>query len=203
MSFRDERDEDSRFQDLYQRYYRSVAGFFVRQGFSPEEARDLAQDTFVRVYRSMGSYRGDGAWSFLQTTARRIALNEIRSRTSQMRSATVAPLDEPLTQTVSRNPWTGAPPPSLETELVEQEETARRRQRLKQAIASLPESLRLCLLLWLAGRSYREIMAGLGLSLDAVKSRLNEARNRLRNQLGEEPEWPRGGPAGDDDDQED
>lgn len=200
------REDESRFQDLYQKYSRSVVAFFVRQGFSRDEARDLAQDTFVRVYRGMGGYRGDGAWSFLETTARRIAINEIRSRMTQMRSAAVTSLDDPQTQTVSQDPWTGAPPLSPETELVEQQEAARRRKRLQQAIASLPDRLRGCLLLWLQGLSYREITVTLRLSLDAVKSRLNEARNQLREQLGEEPEglaWPREGPAGDDDDRKD
>ena len=180
--------EDARFQELYQKYYRSVVAFFVRRGFSREEARDLAQDTFVRVYRGMGTYRGDGDWSFVQTTARRIAINEIRSRTTQSRSAKLTPLDEPLAQTVTKDPWTGAPPHSTETELVEQEEDARRRERLKQAIANLPDRLRGCLLLRLQGLSYHEITVTLRLSMDTVKTRLNEARNRLRVQLGEEPE---------------
>lgn len=198
-------DDDSRFQELYRRYYRSVVAFFTRQGFSLEEARDLAQDTFVRVYRGMETYRGEGAWSFIQTTARRIALNEIRSRMTQRRSAKLTPLEEPLTQTISKDPWTGAPPHTPETELVEQEEDVRRRERLQQAIVNLPERLRGCLLLRLQGLSYREITVALRLSMDTVKTRLNEARNRLREQLGEEPDglvWPREGPAGDDDEAE-
>lgn len=197
-------NDDSRFQELYRQYYRSVVAFFCRQGFTLEEARDLAQDTFVRVYRGMETYRGEGAWSFIQTTARRIALNEIRSRMTQRRSAKLTPLEEPLMQTISNDPWTGAPLLSPETKLVEQEEDARRRERLQRAIASLPDRLRECLLLRLQGRSYREITVALRLSMDTVKTRLNEARNRLREQLGEEPEglaWPRD-PAGDDDEEE-
>src|SRR5262249_9512022 len=151
------RDDDSRFQDLYQRYYRGVVAFFGRQGFTREEARDLAQDTFVRVYRGMATYRGEGAWSFLETTARRIAINEIRSRTTQRRSAKGSLWAEPLTQTLSVDPWSGTEPRSPEVELAEQQEATRKRQRLKQAIANLPVSLKPCLLLRLQGVSYQEI----------------------------------------------
>lgn len=182
-------DDDSRFQELYRKYYRAVVGFFVGQGFSREKARDLAQDTFVRVYRSMETYRGEAAWGFLETTARRLALNEIRSRATLMRKARETSLDEPLQQiqSMAQDPWTGALPQSPETELIKREEDVRRRRRLQEAIENLPQSLRTCVLLWLQDCSYREIMKDLGLSLDAVKSRLNEARHRLREQLGDEP----------------
>ena len=53
------RHQDERFSDLYDRYYRRVVAFLVRFGVAPDDASDLAQDVFVRVYEHMDDYRGD------------------------------------------------------------------------------------------------------------------------------------------------
>lgn len=46
------------FGALYQQYAASVAYFFARRGCSPEESRDLAQETFLRAYRGFPGFRG-------------------------------------------------------------------------------------------------------------------------------------------------
>ena len=65
------------------------------------------------------------------------------------------------------------------------EEEAFRRKRLHDAIAELPEAQRQSLQLWLDGFKYKEISSVLGISTEAVKSRLRDARGHLRSRLEE------------------
>lgn len=193
-----DRDRDTLFRELYDRYYRSVVAYFIRFGLSREDARNLAQDVFVRVYRRMDHYRGDAPWSYLQQAARRAALNEIRRRKTKMRAATEVSLDE-----LSEPPRSPASPTAIgqaasdpEQDLIDsekEEERQRRRKWLRNAIADLPDDTRRCLLAWLGGLKYHQIAQAFGLTLDAVKSRLHDARIRLRARLGEDPtglDWP-------------
>lgn len=180
---------------LFERYYRALVGYFCRLGFSQDEARDLAQDVFIRVLPRMKSFRGEGAWSFLQTTARNLALNKIRhENTKKIKADKVSLETQPfLSESVARDLWSGQIPPSPEDELIEREERKRQSRRLREAIEELPSKPQTCLLLWLRGLKFREIQDTLGITMDAVKSRLNEARNHLRAKLKEEPEgldWP-------------
>jgi RNA polymerase sigma-70 factor (ECF subfamily) len=171
-------DIDAQFEDLYRRYYRAVVSYFVRLGFSRDDARDLAQDTFVRVYRNMSTYRGDAEWTYLETTARRVALNERRRRGTRSRAGVEVPVD-------GVQPPDSAPP--VDVVLSEEEEQTLRVRRLAAAIEKLPEGIRDCLLLRLKGLTYRAIAEVLGISVDAVKSRLHEAKALLRAHLAEEP----------------
>lgn len=196
--------KDSRFEELYRSYYKSIVGFLKRLGFPHERARDLAQDTFVRVYRSMDSYRGDAEWGFLVTTARNVALNAIRDGEAIKRKTVEMSLDTlpHVTDSLSQSTWTGEPLASPEKELIDHQERTQQRARLEAAIRELPEGHRRCLLLWLSGCKYQEIEKALNLTGDAVKSRLYDTRKRLRERLGEEPggvDWPAGPTEGDHD----
>lgn len=200
-------DLDSRFQDLYHRYYRSIFAYLVRCGFSRDRAEEIAQEAFLRVYRSMDRYRGDAEWSFLQTTARNLAFNEIRALKTLKRTGVEVSLEEHphLQDLLARNPRMGQAPVSPEVDLVERQEAARRRKQLRDAVAELPEGIQKCLLLRLGGLKYSEIQERLHISMDAVKARLHEARGRLRARLAEEPggiDWP-AAPGEYDHDQED
>ena len=59
-----------------------------------------------------------------------------------------------------------------------------RRNSLYEAAAELPEGQKQCLGLWLGGFKYDEVAAVLGLTVDAVKSRLRDAKKQLRVRLG-------------------
>jgi RNA polymerase sigma-70 factor, ECF subfamily len=197
-------ERDARFQDLFNRYYRSVFAYLVGCGFPRDRARELAQEVFLRVYRGMDQYRGEAEWAFLQKTARNLAFNEIRGRKTQKRTGVEVSFEElsHLPDSLARDPWTGQAPASPEAALLEREEAASRRKQLREAMAALPDSIRDCLLLRLSGLKYRQIQQRMNISLDTVKSRLHEARNRLRASLAEDPEgiaWP----GEDDHDQED
>ena len=179
----DHEDRKTWFRRLYQRYHRPIVAYFVRNGFPLEEARQLAHDAFLRVYQGMESYEGHGDFGYLKTTARRIALNAVRALHTEKRRVEIVSFEDlpvPESPPVASSHGMGEPQPSREQSLIEEEETARRRQWLREAITGLPDGLRQCVLLQVQGVSYRDIADSLGISEDAVKARLYEARKKLR-----------------------
>jgi RNA polymerase sigma-70 factor (ECF subfamily) len=163
---------DARFEDLFRRYYNRVVSYLVYRGFSVDDARDLAQETFLRVYKSMQSYRGEAEWQFLKTTAENLGKNRYREESTQKRKGTrVAIADVP-------DPADPAVPADVAIE--RREET----ERLADAISALPPRLRECFLLREQGYSYEEMAAILRIPLNSVKSRLHDAKRRLRDEVG-------------------
>lgn len=154
------------------RYYGRVVTYFVAFGFSRDEARDLTQDLFLRVCRSVDDYRGDAAWAYLQQAARRVAINAIRDRHAQKRDA-ITESDDALTG-MSDDRITPA------DRALEEREAS---DWLHSAVDRLDDNQRPPMRLYLAGLSYDEIAGSLGLTISAVKSRLNQARKRLQEML--------------------
>ena len=176
-------------------YYNSVLRFIRSFGFSADEARDIAQDVFARVSKHKEQFRGDSRWTFLQTTARYDVFNAIRKKKAAMRDGKEVSMDDlpHLPESLAENPWTGQSAPSPEDEVIEREQTEIRARRLAAAIENLGQITRTCLRLWLGGLKYREIATTMDLTIDAVKSRLHEARTELRERLHEDPggiRWP-------------
>jgi RNA polymerase sigma factor (sigma-70 family) len=172
-------DRDERFRALYQKYYWRVVRYFIRAfRLGEEEAKELAQDAFVRFYEAMDEYRGDAEWAFFETIARNIGYNNVRSKLTQKRNAKVVDLDDPLFTKLE--PEAPADPDYGERQL-----QAIRRRQLYDAIASLPSGMRESVQLWLDGFKYDEVAAALRISMDAVKSRLRDAKRLLRTRLGD------------------
>jgi RNA polymerase sigma-70 factor (ECF subfamily) len=168
-------DDEKQFEELY-KFYPGVLALLRRLGFPHDEAEDLAQDSYVRVFRHMNEYRGDARWAYLEKTVRHVAANAIRAKnTGKRHGETVS--DEVLATV----PDSGMPLPDAglaQTEVV---------KRVRAAVAQLKKTDQTILLLHLNGQSYDEIVKGLGISMSAVKSRLNTARRRLRELLGHDP----------------
>jgi RNA polymerase sigma-70 factor (ECF subfamily) len=169
-------NKEEQFERLYQTYYSRLVSFLVRFGLSREDARETAQEAFLSVYRSMDRYRGDAEWGYLQTTARNLGLNRVRDALAKKRN--------PGPGATMEDAENAAAPPRGRVHDSSEQERRVQRGELRAAIQKLPESLRLPLLHRLNGFSYKEIQTLLGLSMDAVKSRLNEARNRLKERFG-------------------
>jgi RNA polymerase sigma-70 factor (ECF subfamily) len=133
-----------------------------------EEAEDIAQETFVRAYRSLGGLRRPGTWqSWLLQIARNLAHDSLR-RGRVRRSA---PLDET---------WP-AHNPSPESDLL----SAECRRELAAAVEGLPELYRVPVLMRFgSGCSRREIAVALGVPESTVIGRLAGAMERLRRELG-------------------
>jgi RNA polymerase sigma-70 factor (ECF subfamily) len=151
--------------------------FVFRYVQNDAEARDLVQETFVRVYLHRERFRPDSSFS---TWAFTIAANLCRNhRRWRGRHPTVS-LDEPSLNETTRHDQIVCPSSSPD-------HTAQKTERieaLKAAIAELPHDLRTTLLLYeYEELSYREIASILSCTEKGVESRLVRARAALRKKL--------------------
>lgn len=177
-------EQDDRFRSLYQKYYWRVVRFYVRAfRFSEEDAEELTQEAFLRFYEAMDEYRGDAEWAFFETIARNVAYNRIRSTKTRKRSGQTVDIDDP--QAVGNQPLAPEGP-----DYAERQHAAARRRQLYDAIAGLPSGQRECVQLWLDDFKYDEIATALRISMDAVKSRLRDAKKQLRSKLGDDTALP-------------
>jgi len=168
---------DDERHDLYVQYYDRVVGYLVREfHFSDEEARDIAQDAFLSVFVHMRQKAIAAPWLFIKTTAHNRAVNVIRSRIRHRRTDAGSSDAMPhISELFLHDFWTNQPPPSPETEAGRSEEAALLRDRIEH----LPETFRPCVLLRMDGLSYDEIARALGITPNAVKTRLRDAKKRL------------------------
>jgi RNA polymerase sigma-70 factor (ECF subfamily) len=147
-----------------------------------EDAKDLAQDVFVRFYEAMEEYRGDAEWAYLETIARRLAYNRTRDAKTFKRNAKLVPIDGP--------DFKNEPAAPAEPDYAEVQDAALKQTRLRSAIEELPQGQQECLALWLSDFKYEQIAAALRITVDAVKSRIRDAKRLLRDRLGEEATLP-------------
>jgi RNA polymerase sigma-70 factor, ECF subfamily len=178
------RENTERFESVYRRYYARMLRFF-RQVFrlSEADAHDLTQDSFVRFYRAMDEYRGEAEWALLETIARNVGYNRVRSVTTVKRGR-IRPesLDDGEPGKEAVDPGQRHP---IDT-MIETEQL----QRLREAMTQLPSGQRQCLQLWLEDFSSEEISRVLRISIVAVKSRVRDAKRALRERLGDEGALP-------------
>ena len=164
------------FAELVDRYQRPLFAFLGRMGLEAARAEEVAQETFLRAWQSLPRYRTEQAQfsTWLFTIARRLALNELaRSRNRYE----VAADDD-------------APEPACAAARPEQALDQRRLQaRIDAAFRSLGTDDRSVLALaYSHDLGMAEIAVIEGCSVDAVKTRLHRARQRLRIALDISPE---------------
>ena len=186
-------DREAVYRQLFDRHYRGVFYFFARRGFDTEECRDLAQETFLRVYRGLDQYRSEATYgTWIRSIMRNLWLNRIRDTQARKRQASEVSLELAYdgAQVPAGQDALGRPEePNPEEQLLDAEQRA----RLRAAIQTLPPQARRCQLLQLEGLKYREIAAVLGISIQAVRSHLFQARQRLEQSLSQTPESLRRG----------
>lgn len=169
---------NERFEAIYRRFYARVWRYFRACRVTDDEAHDLAQDSFKRLFERMTQIRGEDEWPFLQSIARSVFLNWLRGRKTQKRdSGRVVDLDDP--------DYTDELPSVEPPDHAANEEEARRRGQLRDAIAQLPLGQQQCMELWLEQLTYEEIAKSLRVSDDAVKSRIRDAKRTLSSRLGD------------------
>lgn len=166
------------FDRLITKYQRRVYTFAYRLTGNAEDAADVAADTFVRLYTSLGSFRGHS--SFV-TWLYRVVTNLYLDSRKKKRVRQTQSLDEMVEleeSSVQRQYDDERPSPQ---EIAEGNE---RTAALQQAIASLPEYQRVMVVMYhVDGMAYEEIAEALQLPIGTVKSRLNRARLALRHKL--------------------
>ena len=172
-------DEDA-FAELVGRYRNKITSYIYRMINDYDGAVDLAQETFMRVYRAAGRYQTTHAFStYIYRIATNLAISELRKR-KRRRLVSLTGL---LTSADGEEVIDFNPPdeqPLQDVVLVD----AERRAVVKRAISTLPERYRAPLVLRdVEGKSYDEIAAILGTSEGTVKSRINRARNFLRDKM--------------------
>lgn len=174
------------FRRLFDRYFPSVLHFFLNRGIPYEDCRDLTQETFLRVYRSIGRFRGEAS---LQTWLFQIATNlwrnQVRHARAGKREGKELSLDGAIEQGL-QVPAHGPPDGGHEAagplgELLADE----RMQLLRRALDALPPQMRRCVLLRIdQDLKYREIAEVMQISIDTVKSQISQAKDRLERELG-------------------
>ena len=165
------------FAELVGRHERRLLALCERVLGDPEEARDAAQEVFLKAYRHAGTAEPRGE---LFTWLYRIALNHCFNRLRRRKLARFFSLDRPAAGAgEAEKP---AFDPADERAGAESELLARERwRRTRAAIDRLPENQRAVLLLArFEGLSQRQIAETLGVSEGAVESRLVRAMRRLR-----------------------
>jgi RNA polymerase sigma-70 factor (ECF subfamily) len=173
--------DDSAFAYLVQKYRRPMVSFMYRMARNPAAAEDLAQEVFLRVYRSRENYEASAKFStWLYRIATNLAVNYARD-TRHERPETMVSIDEPDADT---GLTVDVPDASLTAE-----ETILRRERMaaiRQKVQALPERQRLAVIMHKYQQmDYRQISQVLKLSESATKSLLFRAYETLRVQLKE------------------
>lgn len=159
------------FDVLVTRHQRQVYQLCYRFVGNHEDASELAQDAFVRAYRSLSSFKGDAAFT---TWVHRIAVNVCLNRLSRK-----TPPIEPLSE-VDHAAAAG----ERADDAVLREERA---VRVRAAIAQLPSKQRATVILRAyQDLSHEEIASVLGSSVGAAKTNLFHALKRLRQMLAED-----------------
>jgi RNA polymerase sigma-70 factor (ECF subfamily) len=149
--------DERAFDDLFLRYYRPV--YRVLQGVagSPQEAEDLAQETFLVLYHTPPGLEGAGIGPWLYRVAADRGYNALRSA-GRARQHMEQAID-------------GAAPGDPQSELPRQEE----HQRVRGTLARLPERSARLLLLRYGGLSYAEIASALEIAPESVGTLLARA----------------------------
>jgi RNA polymerase sigma-70 factor, ECF subfamily len=174
-------DEQS-FGLLLQRYRTPLVNFLYRMVRSREQAEDLAQEVFIRVYRAREEYVPSAKFTtWLFRIATNLALNSLRDHRHQKLEIS---MDAPLTvdaEDGDEKPFEVADKhPTIEQELVEED----RKKMIRHAIEKLPEKQRAAVLLHkYQGLDYSEIAKILSVSESALKSLLFRAYETLRVEL--------------------
>ncbi len=160
--------EAAAFDELMWRYKRPVVNFIFRMLGNAQDADDVAQDVFVRVYQNLDTYRPETKFStWLFALARNAAIDRIRWR-SRHRTESI----ESAPEIVS---------PSGTAEAVDAREMG---DQIAAAIAKLPEEQKTAIVLSeYHGLSYAEIAGVMRCSEKSVESRLYRARQTLRTAL--------------------
>lgn len=171
--------DESGFNYLVGKYHRAMISFLFRMVRNQAVAEELAQEVFLRVYRSRESYRAEAKFTtWLYRIATNLAVNHARD-TRHERSAQTVYLDAPDEETGS-TPDVADDEPSVEQSMVREERMA----AIRAQVMALPERQRMAVLMHkYQGMDYRQIGDVLKLSESATKSLLFRAYQTLRDTL--------------------
>lgn len=167
------------FDFLIQKYRKPIINFMYRMTRNQAVAEELAQEVFLRVYRSRETYRAEARFStWLYRIATNLGVNQARD-TRHERAASTVYLDEADSET-GTTPDVADSTPDVESKLLRNERMA----AIREHVMALPERQRMAVLMHkYEGMDYSQIGDVLKLSESATKSLLFRAYQTLREKL--------------------
>jgi len=180
-------DPEESFRQIFHQYYRLVFSFFVKKGFSSEESNDLAQETFLRVHKSLATFRRESRFeTWLFQVSANVYRNTLRSQSTRKRDAPEVSLDDLIDGSGGNGGREAGGPANGEEDPLTRLLTDERAQVLHEALQDLPSQMRRCVILRVAGDlKYREIADLMRVSIETVKAHLFQARQLLKVKLGD------------------
>lgn len=164
------------FNRLVQRHERAVFNVCLRLLRDPGLAEDAGQDTFLKAWNAIESFRGGLVRPWLLRIATNRSYDMLRAKARRPAQSLDAELYESEPEWTTQTPATEHPESfAARSELSVQ---------LEKALASLPADQRLAIILAdIQGYGYEEIAQIAGVAIGTVKSRISRGRSRLRNEL--------------------
>lgn len=154
------------FEEVFRLHHRRVYSICLRMSGNRAEAEDLTQDVFLNVFRKLGTFRGESAFT---TWLHRLTVNQVlmHFRKNHVKKEQLTEDVEMPVGTMDRNRFNRSP--------------VLDRLSLDEAIVQLPQGYRTVLILHdLEGLEHSEIASLLGCSIGTSKSQLHRARMRMR-----------------------
>ena len=172
------RGDDDAFRLLVEKHQKAVIGTVAKMTNGSADSEDIAQQVFLRVWKSAKRYQPTAKFTtFLFTITRNLVFNETAKK-SRRKESSIEEQEEEWHRSVASSDESSQPDQKLaQSEM---------KQVVDNAIARLPEKQRLAVILRRYEQMpYEEMATVLELSVPAVKSQLFRARNSLREMLAD------------------
>jgi RNA polymerase sigma factor (sigma-70 family) len=177
---------EERLTEWYRRYAKELArDLALKFRMSEADGEDIVQELFLKFQKQMPEVDEQYVRFYLRSAARNSALNRIRNEATRDRHETGAIWPRPAMP--------------ADVALIRRESTADAKAKFRLGMEALSPITRECVLLRMRGKSSQETARLLDLTDNAVRTRLKEARKKLRAVVGElSDEWVDWGELGDD-----
>jgi len=168
------------FEMIVKRYEKMIYNLALTKTQNRENAQDLSQECFLRAYKMLRSYRTDSAFS---TWIYRICQNLISDfyrKNKKMKTVSLSISDDGYGDDEIKEKDIADYDSEPSEQIIREEKI----KKIREIINSLPEDLKEMIVLRdLQNLSYTEISEMLGVEIGTVKSRLNRAREKLKNNI--------------------
>ena len=180
LIFKAKKGDQDAFGQLVLAHQSKVFTLCVHMLNSREEAEDMAQEAFLKAWRSLGGFHGESSFAtWMHRLTTNLCLDHLRRQTRRQNVAVAVSLDDE--EAAFTEPADSGSDPQRELERKE------RQRALAKGLKELPEHHRRALVMReVSGLSYQEIADALALDLGTVKSRIARAREALRKRLLED-----------------
>lgn len=168
------------FAALLRRYEKTVYRTCYLVTGNAEDAEDLTQEVFLRVWSGIGSYRGESKFfTWLYAVTKHVCTDRVRKNSHTPKAVSLTPPDD-------GEEYAAPEPRDTDRQSAPDEALCAKETQaaVRAAIVSLKDEYRVIVLLRdIEGHSYEEISVMLGIGVGTVKSRLNRAREALKKKL--------------------